>query len=115
MFDWISKMGLDNFIYPIRELLVQFKVNLPNWVYFSLPDGLWVYSFTSALLILWNGKLNLWLIIPFFFGVFCEVAQGLEILNGTFDIMDIFFTFISLIVAVLIIKSKFKQNEQTLT
>jgi len=113
MFEWITKMGLDNLVHCAREILNPIKGNLPYWAYYSLPDGLWVYAFTSALLIFWNGHLTLWLIFPFILGVFCEVAQGLEILFGTFDIIDLFFNFIAMIISFLIIKVK--QNEQTIS
>jgi uncharacterized membrane protein len=88
---------------------------LPQWVYYSLPDGLWVYSFSSALLILWKGqyeKAKIWLFIPLFSGSMIEIAQGLRIFPGTFDFLDLTFTTISLLLSIIIINDKFKTNDK---
>jgi hypothetical protein len=55
-----------------------------------LPDGLWSYSFTSCILILWERKIVwYWLLcIPITFLLF-EFLQYCEIINGTADIYDI--------------------------
>jgi|APGre2960657505_1045072.scaffolds.fasta_scaffold38147_2 hypothetical protein len=115
MFKWFSIIGLDNLIYLLREVFFQFKNDLPCWTYYSLPDGLWVYAFTSSLLILWNGRLTFWLSLPLLTGTFVEIAQGLKIFPGTFDILDLFFTTIALLSSTIIIIYKFNQNEKTIS
>jgi hypothetical protein len=92
MFDWFTYLNFDNFISYLRELFFQYKIFLPNCILYSIPDGLWVYSFTSALLIAWEGKLNIWLSIPLVAGPVLEIAQLLNIFPGTFDIMDLLLT-----------------------
>ncbi len=111
MFGWFSNIGLEHSIHSARQALFQLKNLLPHWTYYSLPDGLWVYAFTSALLILWDGKLNGWLLVPFSTGPCFEIAQALHFFPGTFDIVDIFFTISALILSIIIITSKFNQNE----
>ena len=113
MFHWFSLLGIDEFIFLIRENLSQLKILLPPWVYYSLPDALWVYAFSSSFLILWEGRLNLWLSIPFFTGVLVEIAQGVKIFPGTFDLIDLCLTSISLVLSILVMKSKFNYNEKT--
>lgn len=113
MFGWFETLGLDRFIYSLRNFTMTLKPNLPSWTYYSLPDGLWVYSFTSALLILWKGKANLWLLVPLFTGTFAEIAQGIKILPGTFDMLDLTFTSFAFLISYMIINSKLKQIEKT--
>jgi len=115
MFKWFSFVGLDNIIFSARTELLGFKKHLPLWTYYSLPDGLWVYSFTSALLIFWNGRLTFWLILPLLTGALVEIAQGLKIFPGTFDILDLTFTGCGLLLSIIIINSKFKQNEKNVS
>src|SRR5690554_1173370 len=102
MFQWYEKMGLGTQIMSFRGMMSGVKPILPSWVYYSLPDGLWVYSFTSALLILWNNERDIgrfWLAIPFFCGVFIEILQGLNFLPGTFDYMDIAFSILGFLIS----------------
>ena len=64
MFTWFKYVGIENYILYLRQEISNLKLYLPQWIYFSLPDGLWVYSFTSALLIYWNNetkKVKFWL------------------------------------------------------
>jgi hypothetical protein len=111
MFKWFSFIGLDELIHLARETAFPLQKLLPVWTYYSLPDGLWVYSFSSTL-IFWNGKLTFWLFLPLLTGAFIEIAQGFKMFPGTFDILDLAFT--SLALPLSIINLKFKQNEKTL-
>ena len=118
MFNWFSFIGIDNFIISARENFSEFKNYLPNWTYYSLPDGLWVYSFTSALLIYWENdtsKVKFWLIIPFATGILIEILQGLNLFPGTFDILDLAFSALGLSLSKIIINYKYKQNEKTVS
>jgi hypothetical protein len=110
MFSWFEFIGVNSQISFLREYVSPLKSWLPSWVYFSLPDGLWVYSFTSIILILWDGKINYWLIIPFTSGILIEILQGFSF-TGTFDYLDLAFSVIGISTSILIIKQKFKKNE----
>ncbi len=113
MFSWFRYIGVEDSILTIRQEFSNLKLYLPQWTYYSLPDGLWVYSFTSALLILWDNQfknMKFWLLIPLFSGAIIEVAQGLKIFRGTFDILDLTFTIVALLLSIIIINYKFKQN-----
>ena len=114
MFKWFSSFGLDGIISSTRTNLSELKYYLPNWTYYSLPDGLWVYAFTSALLIYWNNetqKVKFWLLIPFTTGILVEIFQGLKLFPGTFDILDLTFSTLGLLLSKIIINHKFKENE----
>jgi hypothetical protein len=115
MFNWFQSIGIENKVLSIREIFFPFKMYLPQWVYYSLPDGLWVYSFTSAILIVWNNEFKtakFWLLIPLFTGIISEIAQGLKLFSGTFDILDLTFTIAALLLSIIIINHKFKQNDK---
>ena len=114
MFHWFSILGLDSLIYSLRSIFSPFKNYLPYWTYCSLPDGLWVYASTVALLVFWNGKLTFWVILPFLSGLFVEIAQGLHFFPGTFDTLDVLFYFFALILSVKIVLPKFTKNESSI-
>jgi hypothetical protein len=62
---------------------------LPSLVQNYLPDGLWAYAFISAILIIWNRRVNLlWLIIVCLLAAGFEILQYLQLINGTPDIAD---------------------------
>jgi hypothetical protein len=108
MFSWFESIGINTQISFLREYFSPLKSWLPSWVYFSLPDGLWVYSFTSIILILWAGKINFWLIIPFTSGILIEILQGF-LFKGTFDRTDLIFSIIGFFLSIFII-NKNKKN-----
>ena len=67
-------------------------LHVPNWIKFSLPDGIWIYVFTSTIIAIWAQKINImWLLIPLFLGITLEIAQLYNLILGTFDKMDIAF------------------------
>ena len=118
MFEWFSFIGLTGAIQSSRTMMFDFKNHIPNWVYFSLPDGLWIYSFTSAIIIYWNNdnkKIRLWLLIPIATGIFIEILQGLKLFSGTFDYLDLTFSILGISLSKIVINHKFKQNEKTVS
>lgn len=117
MFSWFENIGLTLFIDDIRKIINPFKEYLPNWIYFSLPDSLWVYSFTSAILLMWNNeivKAKYWLLIPFISGCLVEIAQGLKLIEGTFDPVDLIGCIVAFILSIFIINRISKKNEYKL-
>lgn len=112
MFYWFELIGLNSPISNLRDNLYALKQYIPPWVYFSLPDGLWVYSFTSSILILWK-KNNYWILFPIITGIMVEVLQGFSLFPGTFDYLDLTFSIIGLTLSKIIINNKFIQNEST--
>jgi hypothetical protein len=118
MFEWFSLIGLEDAIQFARISVFEFKNDLPKWVYFSLPDGLWIYSFTSAILINWdndNQKTKIWLLIPFATGILIEILQAFKLFSGTFDIMDLTFSILGISLSKIIINHNFKQNEKAVS
>lgn len=115
MFRWFELIGLDKCINSLRVFFYSYKEFLPNWACYSLPDALWVYSFSSILIIVWGNQFEsakFWLLIPLYSGVVIEIAQGIKIFPGTFDILDLTLTTIALFLSIIIIKPKFKKYEK---
>jgi len=76
---------LGYFIYFFSDIM---SMPLPVKNYF--PDGLWAYSFISAILILWRREFNsLWITIAFLLAACFELMQYVHWLQGTGDMFDI--------------------------
>jgi len=112
-FYWFEIVGIKSFVLSIRNIIYPFKNELPTWIYFSLPDGLWVYSLSSALIILWREQFKFgkyWLMIPLLFGAFFEFGQKMKIFPGTYDIIDFTFSIIALILSIITLKPKIQKK-----
>jgi hypothetical protein len=74
-----------------------------------LPDALWAFSFTSAILIIWNGKINrFWIVMLFLIFVAFEFLQSIKIITGTGDLNDVICYYTFAILAFFIYKQTFK-------
>jgi len=115
MFSWFTKIGLDNLIHNIRTIAI-WNYQLPDWVIYSLPDGIWVYSLTSLMLIIWYGDVSIlkyfWLSIGLIIGLSIELCQLMDFYPGTFDKMDILFYIIGSITPIIIFHQTKKEIEQ---
>jgi len=94
MFDWFDYLNVSPSIDVTREQLSGIKAHIPAWIYFAIPDGLWVYAFTSSLMFYARANIvsALWLLIPILFGIIPEILQAFQLFRGTFDPIDLFFT-----------------------
>ena len=101
MFKWFDFLGLENVIQLMRSTLFNVKSNIPNWIYFSLPDGLWVYSFT-----------RIWLLIPFISGILSEILQYFGLFPGTFDYLDLCFSLFCIFLSIFIINLNYKHYDK---
>lgn len=80
------------------EFLRQYfgQTYLPIWVVYSLPNGLWAFSYALAITYIWlpaerTFYRTLWLISPFLLGLGYETLQLKNIIQGTFCWIDISF------------------------
>ena len=87
MFKWFDNLGLLEQIKELRATLNPMKSILPNWIYYSLADGLWTYAFVSAYLIYY--KVDYWLLLPFLLSIGVEILQYFQLFQGTFDVLDL--------------------------
>jgi len=93
MFGWFKKIELSNLIIFLRSNEHLQRLAIPNWVKFSLPDALWLFSFIYILLLLWDFNINrqseFWIFLAPIIGLFSELGQLIGIIPGTFDIVDV--------------------------
>lgn len=95
MFAWYDKIGLSNLITNLRDYVSPIANNVPNWFLYSLPDGLWIFSYISLMLYIWKNSITknsiIWIFIIPFFALFSEFGQLLKLVPGTFDVFDLLF------------------------
>lgn len=93
MFRWLEELRLSQLILSARNSSAIQHVCLPDWVLYSLPNALWVLALVSAAGLLWRDTKRTWLTIAVVtaacLGVGGEVAQGLDLLPGTFSMTDV--------------------------
>ena len=58
MFGWYKTIGLGEFTNGLRKLTIPFADKIPDWILFSLPDGLWIFSYVSLVLFIWNNSIS---------------------------------------------------------
>ena len=90
-------MSLDKF----RGYTCQ-KVVAADWITNNLPDGLWVYSLTSLMLIIWEDNLldsYFWILSGLLVAFVSEFCQAVGILPGRYDPIDMAFYILAFVVA----------------
>ena len=80
---------------------------LPSFVRFSVPDALWQYAFGATMLAMWRGERWHWrktafAIAPVVLGAGIEIGQGLGIVQGVFDPLDLLASVVAGVVAVVV-------------
>jgi len=95
MFKWFATLSLDKPIEYLRDSTLPFKDQLPDWFLFSLPDGLWIFSIISFILLIWGNNINkqnlVWIFTIPFIAIASEIGQLFSIVPGTFDAIDLAF------------------------
>lgn len=111
LFDWLREIGVFEFIAGYRHYTLPFAENIPNWILYSLPDGLWLFSYVSFTLFIWDNKISkhsfLWIFVVPILAICSEIGQLFNIIPGTYDLVDIF-SYVFLII--LAIKISYKSS-----
>lgn len=104
-FNWLDMVGLSSSVDFIRIYGKQSLHFIPTWVIFSLPNGLWTFSYTLLILHIWldhNSSLKyLWFVSIPVVGVGYEILQCLEVIPGTFCIEDLFLCTVGILLGVI--------------
>lgn len=82
----VELMNLDSHVRSIRKVVWVYRKHIPNWVIYSLPDGLWLFSMGVSILhnrVFYKKAQNIFNII-FFTMIGIEVFQGIYGGHGTF-------------------------------
>ena len=118
MFRWYEFIGLDNFITSIRRITVNHNNLFPSWFLYSLPDGLWIFSYTCLMFYIWDNKITLknvfWVFIIPISAIISELGQMTKYINGTFDILDLVFYFLGMSLPFILFKNSFYFKTQNL-
>ena len=115
MFKWFDGLALGKPIHYLREMTLTQKAFFPDWLLFSLPDGLWVFSYVSLILWLWDNKLNginsVWIFLIPFVAIASEFGQLIGIVPGTFDITDLIFYILGTTLPIIIYTKQISINK----
>ena len=106
MFNWFDSVNLSEAISGLRLYTLPLADFLPNWFLYSLPDGLWLFSYLSILLVVWDNKISKhnihWLLLVPTIAIVSEIGQLFGIVPGTFDIFDLIFYLAGTVIPILI-------------
>ncbi|AYN01978.1 hypothetical protein EAG08_18275 [Chryseobacterium sp. 3008163] len=110
VFSWLNYLGIDFLNFKFRIEMLKYTSNIPKWFIFSLPDGLWVFSYVTLMISVWNFIINkqsfLWICIIPIIAIFSEIFQIFQIVSGTFDIIDLLFYLLGLILPFILFKKQ---------
>jgi hypothetical protein len=67
--------------------------SIPSFLTYNLPDGLWLYAFTNAIILVWESELNsksaVWIFMIPAIGFLTEWLQAQQWFMGTYDSIDL--------------------------
>ncbi len=55
-FNWFSTVGTEILLNAVREKSLSINSFLPDWMVYSLPNGLWAFAYTLIILRIWKGS-----------------------------------------------------------
>ncbi len=106
MFKWIEQLDLKGTVMSVRDIAGLYNFENYKIIIHTLPGGLWVYSYITFLLLIWENEINCNNILYFVLipaaAVSSEFLQLAGIIKGTFDILDIVLYFSGMIFPFLI-------------
>ena len=104
MFDWFDAIGISNEIDGLRRLFQ--GEGIYGWVKYSLPDGLWAFSYMFLVDAIWNGSRSKSSFIFIYslpvIALLSEFFQYFGLLPGVFDWMDVASYLFAIILFVII-------------
>jgi hypothetical protein len=118
-FQWIRSLGFGGELASLRTHALPLGRQIPQWMIFSLPDGLWSFAYTLIILTIWVESKSIlkyvwYASIPVLvFG--SEFLQGTGITGGTFCINDIILVTAGLLAGIVtVIVTLNKSHNETL-
>ncbi|MGL5089025.1 MAG: hypothetical protein ACRC6Z_06190 [Cetobacterium sp.] len=115
-YQFIEMLNLDPYVIEVRKIVWVYRKHIPNWVIYSLPDGLWIFSMGVSILhnrYYYKKAQNIFNVVLFsIIGV--EVIQSLYgghgTFVGTFDLADVICYIIGYILSSLLGYFNWKKN-----
>ena len=113
-FGWISMAGLEQWMSHARSVSPALGQLFPEWLVFSLPNGLWSFAYALLITRIWSRSRSwlkyFWMAsIPILVLGF-EIMQIPGIIPGTFCIQDIALGLLGLLLGIYIGTMKTKNN-----
>lgn len=116
LFHIVAPLFLGIVIYVFWRGIIFFDIepilnsNPPDWIKYNLQDGLWLYALLSAIIIIWEEKFSLdliiWLFLALLLTILSELMQAYNFIPGTFDFYDLIAYFFATIISILNINYK---------
>jgi len=92
-FNWIRWFGLNRWLDFARLKFHSSNLDIPAWIIFSLPNGLWAFGYALIITGIWWGTKSwlryFWMASIPLLVIGYEVFQYAEIIPGTFCMQDI--------------------------
>lgn len=93
MFRWVEIVGLTESVITIRTTLQETFPRVPEWIRYSLPDGIWIFSLSILLGEIWIEssfhRLVAWLLVAPVLGIGGEMGQAIGVVPGSFCLVDV--------------------------
>ncbi len=119
MFHWFQFIGMGSTITYLRELFNPFLTDVPRWIIYSLPGGLWIFSYICLMGFIWEKVSNrifiFWFTIGLAISVGSEIFQSIQFLEGTFSVLDLVTYFIAIIISFALIKTRERIKNEIIT
>lgn len=109
MNNWLNK----NQLMDLDKIKIRHE-EVPDWLLYNLPDGLWIFSYVSMMLLLWgkkfNNKLMFWVFILPISIILHEFGQLIHFFSGRFDKIDLLFYIFGTTAPFLLIKTHYDEK-----
>ena len=108
MFTWFRALHLNGWIEWMREKAS--GVELPYFIKYCLPNGLWITSYILAADALVESNKLLWVLALSSIAILFEILQIMGIIPGTFDIGDLFCLIIPSLLYIIYFVYRYEKN-----
>jgi hypothetical protein len=100
-YSWLEYFHVYSIIHKIRLNLSSYYLLFPNWFIYSMPNGLWAFSYSAIICQLWfkrsEGIKFFWFTTIPIVCIGYEVMQYLGVIKGTFCLIDLSFCFLGIV------------------
>lgn len=103
--EWICEIGFEKQLVQLQGTANLQQLSIPNWIIYSLPNGLWAFAYSLLIISIWAENISLikyfWLTsIPVLILGY-ELLQLTPIISGTFCVQDIITGIVGILTASL--------------
>ena len=113
LFDYTGDV-LKECIEAFRLISLTCSLSFPSWVLFSLPDGLYIYSYVNLMLYIWDCEITannlIWYLAVPLYVLVNEFMQFANLVSGVFDPVDLIFYVIFFFIPFWLNKRKIRNS-----